>query len=77
MIEAVLKDGKVPDAEKRSCYDCRHCKAAVSWWCQNKAAIEYRGTKIPGIINCNFWEPCRVELDLSKKEKRSLNVVLI
>lgn len=43
--------------EKRCCYDCCHLKAAVSWWCINDDAIKFRGTRIPGTRNCQFWGP--------------------
>jgi hypothetical protein len=56
MIEAVLK-GSDPDASKRECFDCRHCKAAVSWWCKNEDARKYHGTGIPQFSDCKFWEP--------------------
>jgi hypothetical protein len=56
MIQATYISG-TPNAERRSCHDCRHCQAAVSWWCVNPQAREARGTPIPGEINCPFWEP--------------------
>jgi hypothetical protein len=68
MIEAIIEAGE-PDAEKKNCYDCRSCKAAVSWWCINKGAVKFRGTAIPGVNNCQFWEPCRKVSDLSISEK--------
>lgn len=46
----------VPPEIKRSCYDCAFCKPALSWWCTNKEAIKLRGTSIPGIIKCPYWE---------------------
>lgn len=42
--------------EKRSCYDCRFCKSVLSNWCTNKNAIKARGTRIPGVIKCPYWE---------------------
>ena len=68
MLEAVLK-GVEPDPVKRSCYDCRSCKAAVSWWCTNEQAVEARGTKIPGVTNCPFWTAARRWEDLSRRER--------
>lgn len=59
MIEAVLRKGRVPAAERKACADCRHCKGAVSWWCKSPEAVRYRGTSIPGVHSCPFWEPCR------------------
>lgn len=43
--------------DKHSCHDCRNQKAALSWWCTSKEAIEFRGTSIPGGIKCKFWSP--------------------
>lgn len=63
-MEAIALSGK-PDAEKRSCYDCRHCKAALSWWCVNDRAVEDRGTSIPGVVGCKHWEPIRSINDLN------------
>lgn len=57
MIDAVAAKGYTPDATKRACYDCRHCKAAVSWWCKNPDAVAWRGSSIPGVHNCPFWDP--------------------
>ena len=39
--------------EKRSCYDCKYLKSALSWWCTNEDAKKARGTSIPGCINVN------------------------
>lgn len=30
--------------------------SAVSWWCTNKEASRLRGTNIPGIVNCPYYE---------------------
>lgn len=43
--------------ELKRCYDCAFMKPALSWWCSNKEAIKARGTSIPGIKNCPYWEP--------------------
>lgn len=43
--------------EKKSCGDCACLVAKISWWCGNKEAIKLRGTAIPGIIKCPFWQP--------------------
>lgn len=64
MIECVAKN-IVPDATKKSCYDCVFCRGAVSWWCTNEKAKEYRGTAIPCVHNCKFWEPIRLYSELS------------
>jgi len=46
-----------PDAFQRRCFDCKHCVGHISWWCNSEAATKARGTKIPGIRNCTYWEP--------------------
>jgi hypothetical protein len=46
-----------PDPTRRRCYDCRHMKAAVTWWCTNETAAKAHGTHIPGRRDCPFWEP--------------------
>lgn len=68
MIEAIAISGQ-PDAAKRSCYDCQHCKAAVSWWCTNDNAVKERKTKIPGTEGCKYWNPIRSINDLTFWEK--------
>jgi len=58
VIYQVLNDRKgTHSPEKASCQDCAHMKAAVSWWCTNKAA-QAEGRTIPGYTNCPHWEPC-------------------
>ena len=42
--------------QERRCYDCKYLKSAISWWCMNEDAIEWRGTAIPGVCECPFWE---------------------
>lgn len=74
MLELVVLNE--PDSARRSCYDCGHLKAAVSWWCTNKKCIEWRGTSIPGVHNCPFWKPARMKSELTKKEKRSGNYIV-
>ena len=68
MIEAILVNQE-PDFEKRICYDCKHCKAAVSWWCTREDAIQSRKTKIPDAIKCKFWEPCKMKKDLKWSDR--------
>jgi hypothetical protein len=68
MAEQVLETG-VPNANKKSCADCKHCKALVNWWCKNKLAIKARGTKIPGVVNCPFWEGCKTKKELSWSDR--------
>jgi len=36
--------------------DCAYLTSALSWWCTNKDAAEYRGTTIPNIYNCPFYK---------------------
>lgn len=75
-IEAIVNFE--PDAKRKNCYDCTHCKAAVSWWCVSEEARKARGTGIPGEVNCKFWEPCRQYKDLSWWERNlSGNFILI
>lgn len=50
-----MKNEWISEKEK-CCYDCKYLKAKVSWWCVNKNAIKWRGTSIPGVKNCPFWE---------------------
>ena len=64
MIECVYIYGE-PDSERKNCNDCLYCKAAVSWWCTNEDAKEYRGTNLPGICNCKFWSPIKKYYQLS------------
>lgn len=45
-----------PDADKKRCYDCHHCKASVSWWCKSPEAFAFYRTKIPGREKCPFWK---------------------
>lgn len=48
-----------PNAERKSCYDCHHCKASVTWWCKSKEARAYFGTGIPGREKCQFWKAAK------------------
>lgn len=65
MLKGLGINGK-PDSEQKRCYDCKHCQAATGWWCVNKKAIEVRGTRLPGIRGCYFWEGIDTEEDLLK-----------
>jgi hypothetical protein len=67
-MESICVSGE-PDSIKKSCYDCYFLTSALSWWCTNKKAIEYRGTSFPGVCNCHFWKPIRKKEDLSWFEK--------
>lgn len=42
--------------EKRGCAWCKHCKAYVSWWCTSEEAKKARGTAIPNVIKCDYFE---------------------
>lgn len=37
--------------------DCRYLTAALSCWCTNKQSIHARGTTIPGVIDCPYYQP--------------------
>lgn len=54
--EQYQQEKKNPE-KLRSCYNCEHLREALSIWCGNEKAIADRGTKIPGIIHCPYWEP--------------------
>jgi len=43
--------------DKKWCGECGHLFSAVTWWCGCDEAADFRGTKIPGVINCPFWKP--------------------
>jgi len=51
-----VKASEIPDIKKRRCYDCGYLVGRVTLWCNNAKAIEFRGTQIPGIRNCQFWK---------------------
>lgn len=70
MIEIVLKKPDVSNT--KSCINCRSFRGAVSWWCINELAVEHRGTSIPGICNCGYWEQARTLKDLSWFERHFL-----
>lgn len=44
---------------RRSCGDCVYCRGFISLWCMNPAAVKIRGSRIPGICHCPFWEKSR------------------
>lgn len=66
-----------PDASRRSCYDCMHCQALVSWWCVNEQARIAHGTALPIQEQCRFWAPGRLAPDRSFWEKLFATYVLI
>jgi hypothetical protein len=47
---------KLDPSIKRNCATCAFLKGTLSLWCTNKNAIKDRGTGIPGIIFCPYWE---------------------
>ena len=57
---------------KRDCYHCAFLTAAVTLWCGNDEAIEYRGTSFPGVFKCVFWQPNEKVIKQSKKEVKKL-----
>lgn len=69
------------EARERACVccasdpslDCRHLKAALSWWCTNPNAIKYRGTSIPGVKGCPFFEPKPERLAIVARIKAAVN----
>jgi hypothetical protein len=58
---------------KRDCYHCAFLGGYISLWCLNDEASEYRGTKIPGIYNCHFWQPNEKIIEKTKKELKKLD----
>lgn len=68
MYEAIMESG-TPDSDNKSCFDCRSCRGAVSWWCKNSDAVEWRGTSIAGVTQCPFWTPVRDIKSLSFFDK--------
>ena len=46
----------LPPEVRRWCPDCRFMYARVNWWYVNKKAIDARGTAIPGVHQCPYWE---------------------
>jgi len=63
-MQRFIHESKKPDAEKKSCSDCFFLRGAVTLWCLNEEARDYRGTRIPGVYNCHFWEPGLTPEDL-------------
>lgn len=43
--------------EKKHCTDCAFLKGALSWYCTNDDAKKMRGTSLPAICQCPFWQP--------------------
>ena len=63
-FRVIAKDHK-PNYKEKSCFDCDHCRAYVTWWCTNREAVLHRGTNVPGTTGCNFWKPVPVYSHLS------------
>ena len=76
MYEAVLESGK-PDPVTRGCADCRHLKAAVSWWCTNQQAIDDHRTRLPVVVKCQYWEPVRTKAELGLWERLTAPLKII
>lgn len=76
MIEAIAVSG-TPDAEKRRCFDCYHCKAAVSWWCTNDEAAKERRTHIPGTDGRKHWKAIRRIDELSWWQRKTLDYISV
>lgn len=55
-----LSKGEVPDEDRKSCIDRCHMMSALSWWCMNDEAVEWRGAAMPGVHNCPFWGPAEL-----------------
>jgi hypothetical protein len=60
-IEAMNQEDylAVLPSDRKACFDCKHLYSAVNPWCGSDEAIEFRGTAIPGVIKCTYWEPDR------------------
>ena len=70
MREFYVRSG-APDPNRKACKDCRFLKGAVSLWCKNEDAVKWRGTAIPGVYDCQFWQGMRTWSELSLAEKAS------
>ena len=63
MIKMLIMSGKA-NSEDRACTDCRHCQGSLSWWCVNEKAVAARGTRIPVVYHCPYWEPATYKKDV-------------
>ncbi|MEK6825782.1 MAG: hypothetical protein AABY00_03275 [Nanoarchaeota archaeon] len=43
--------------QRKGCDRCLFLEGAVSLWCTNKEAVRERGTNIPGVRHCSYWQP--------------------
>lgn len=59
-----------PNEIDRSCTDCDHLTGYVSWWCENKEAIKYRGTARPSCYKCPYWKPIPTKQELLDKRSK-------
>jgi hypothetical protein len=60
---------KEPPEVLRSCHDCKFLVGYVNLWCKNEKAVKARGTAIPGVIHCPYWQSERAKLKPSKNNK--------
>lgn len=67
--QAMFAGEYVPDAERRSCYDCYWCQAHVSWWCKNPKVHEKYNVRIPGYAKCEFWRAAQRYEDLTRWQR--------
>lgn len=61
----------IPGGVKNSCADCGHIVEAVHLWCGSADAGKARGTRIPGVIKCQFWIPEKKIKQISIKKNLS------
>jgi uncharacterized integral membrane protein len=55
--------------EDKSCAYCKHLYSLVDWWCGNKDAIKSRGTSLPGVIHCPYFE---LDKNYTRKELKKI-----
>lgn len=41
---------------EKNCAYCKYLVSKISWWCGNESAIKARGTSLPGVIHCPYFE---------------------
>ena len=51
--------------EERACGrkvgpDCKYLTLALHRWCSNEACCRRRGTTIPGVVKCPYYQPDRI-----------------
>ena len=57
--------------------DCKFIKAAMSYWCTNKACCRSRGTTIPGIVGCPYYRAVPTPSQREADFHHSLAVVVL